>query len=420
MNHWTLPMLASVIEQFDRLPPKRHAALLDYFNINYPPHLYNDHKAKRNNALKQMNNIRAMLNKATQHFPSFITSEQLSPSAAPLEDCAIVFTAGGEGERLRLSLQKKGYPASTLENFTKATFALPGFDNNFGTLPINLIMVASLCKKYTIDIPVVITTGPAGSVTATVIPEILAKFNNFGLKHIRVIAQDERLFLTNDEHVVLQEINGELRPITHPDETGGPLMKLKSIDASTGTSLLQWFESIGCSKTIIVQATALYHQTVLPLMAAALGDHDCLGTGILRKTFPASDPYGTYVSLQTDNKSVTMILEQDVRNDATRTVIDGSGKFFLPFNTGFYAFQNALLRNSDLPNFATPPKEILPDLPRAPKIGYAATDLITLSKNPIILAIDASMFGVLKNADDLETLSEMGRAFGLQKLCKSF
>jgi uncharacterized protein YodC (DUF2158 family) len=280
-------------------------------------------------------------------------------------------------------------------------------------------MVALLCEQYNIDIPVVITTGPAGSITASVIPEILSKFNNFGLKYIRVIAQEERFFLTNDEQIVLHEINGELQPITHPDETGGPLMKLKSVDSSAGMSLLQWFDSIGCNQTIIVQATALYHPTILPLMADALGEHDCLGTGVLRKSFPSSDPYGTFVSLQKEQESVMIIVEQDVRNDITRSIMDASNNYFLPFNTGLYAFKNSLLQQNDLPDFATPPKVLRPDLPRAQKIGYAATDLITLSQDPIILTINASMFGVVKNADDLDALSGLGKAFGLQKLCKA-
>ena len=198
-------------------------------------------------------------------------------------------------------------------------------------------------------------------------------------------------------------------------------MKLKQPGVLPGgASILNWLEELGCSKTIVVQATALYDKTVLPLMASALGSHDCLGVGILRDAFPATDPYGTFVSLKTDTGTVTVILEQDVRNDHTRSITDPTGRFFLPYNTGFYAFHNRLLCDNDLPDFATPPKKLRPDLPRAPKIGYAAIDVITLAKDPIILAIDPTLFGVLKNADDLELLAEMGSRFGLNRVCGEF
>jgi hypothetical protein len=35
-----------------------------------------------------------------------------------------------------------------------------------------------------------------------------------------------------------------------------------------------------------------------------------------------------------------------------------------------------------------------------------------LANDPFILAIEPSMFGVLKTADDLERLAELGRRFG--------
>ena len=174
----------------------------------------------------------------------------------------------------------------------------------------------------------------------------------------------------------------------------------------------------GSTKTIVVQATALYDRSLIPAMAAALQTHDCLGVGILRSDFPPSDPYGTYVSITTDGVTSLQIIEQNVRNDVTRTVTNPSGRWHLPFNTGFYAFDNSLLEANGLPDFATPPKELRPGLPRSPKIGYAATDLIALARDPIILTIDPALFGVLKNADDLARLSTLGKTFGLDTLCR--
>lgn len=420
MEPWTRDGLADAVLDFDTMPFDKQSYILEYFNSRYPKDVYSAHRDMRKNALSLMNRARHAVATSQQCYPSLVTPESLQLSTAALKGCAFVFTAGGEGERLRLSLLNKGYTASQLDKFTKATFALPGFPGGLGTLQINLMMVASFCKTHQIDIPVIITTGPEQSITAEVIPELLASFNNFGLRHILVLPQDERLFLTIDEKIVLTETGEKPVPITHPDETGGPIMKLKQPLGKGKGSALDWCEARGCSKTIVVQATALYDQQVLPLMAEALGNHDCLGVGILRSTFPPADPYGTFVALQNETSKVTMIIEQDVRNDVTRTIKDPSGSYFLPFNTGFYAFDNKLLLQHDLPDFATPPKELRSDLPRSPKIGYAATDLVTLAKDPVVLALDPLLFGVLKNADDLELLSAMGNRFGLDKLCEHY
>jgi hypothetical protein len=421
MQTWTLSTLSPVIERFNSFPGDRQQEALAFLNRSFPPETYTTHRQKRRNALALMNKRREILNGATQQFPPVVPGNGLQVHTNALRGYGVVFTAGGEGERLKTSLQKKGVPEEMLQNFTKATYGLPGFPEGFGTLQTNLAMVAAMCKKSGIDIPVIITTGPAGSTTADVIPELVARHRDFGLKHLRIVTQEARLFLTNDERIVLHDVNGALQPITHPDETGGPLMKLKQPGAAPfKASVLEWLEGLGCERTIVVQATALYDQSLLPLMASALSSHDCLGVGIIRDSFPESDPYGTFVSLKTDKRLTTVILEQDIRNDATRAVTDAKGSFFLPYNTGFYAFRNRLLLDNDLPDFATPPKELRPDLPRAPKIGYAAIDVITLANDPIILTIDGSLFGVLKNADDLERLSALGKMFGLDRLCSGF
>jgi hypothetical protein len=418
MHHWTRTNAAASIFGFATCSEEQQNAILDMMNASFPFSKFEEHRMRRSNALRQMDRARSRVAESTQCFPPFVQGADLDAMAEALKGFAVVFTAGGEGERLRISLQKRGVPEAALHNFTKATFGLPGFPGNPGTLQLNLAMIATICRQTGFDIPVIVTTGPAGSTTAEVIPEILAQHKNFGLRHLAVIPQDERLFLTNDEQIVLTGEEGSTqRPVTNPDETGGPLMKLKQPGVMpSGASVLEWLDDVGCSRTIVVQATALYHQTLLPLMASALGKHDCLGVGILRSSFPPSDQYGTFVSLKNNDATVTTIIEQDVRNDDTRSITDATGAFHLPFNTGFYAFKNKLLRDNDLPDFATPPKELRPDLPRAPKIGYAAIDIITIARDPIILTIDNSLFGVLKNADDLDVLAQLGRKFGLDRL----
>ncbi len=416
-----MQQLSELIDKFTALSPSVQQNVVSLMNRAYPPEIFEQHRRRRQNALSHMNDTRKVISSATQAVPPFVSASDFEADNNALRGFAIVFTAGGEGERLKTSLLKKGVSPQALVDFTKATFGLPGFPGEFGTLQINLAMVSSICRNCRIDIPVIITTGPVGSTTDRVISETLERHDNFGLRNVCVIAQDERLFLTNDERIVLHEMNDVLCPVTHPDETGGPLMKLKQpLTASGGASVLEWCESLGCDRTIVVQATALYDRMLLPLMAAALGDHDCLGVGILRDSFAPSDPYGTFVTVKTDERDITMILDQDVRNEQPLSLTSPDGKHHLPFNTGFYALRNSLLAKNDLPDFATPPKELRPDIARAPKIGYAAIDLITLARAPVILAIDQSLFGVLKNANDLDMLAELGKKFGLDSLCTQF
>lgn len=419
MSAWDIDSLSSVINNFSQYNDDQKATICSIMNNSYPLSVLENQRNCRRRALANTNTIKESLSGAVQEFPAYILPQQLRPDTRSLKKFGLVFTAGGEGERLRLSLLKRGVPAEKLEDFTKATFPLPGFYGEMGTLPINLAMISSFCKQAGCNIPVVITTGPENSITARVIPQLLDRFNNFGLKYVKVIAQEERLHLTNDEKVVFTTIDGKLQPVTQPDETGGPLMKLKKRGSGGTESILEWFESSGCTQTILMQATAIYEQKLLPMMAEALGDHDCCGVGIMRKCFPATDPFGTYVKINKADQKRVIILEQDMRNDQTRSVVDSLNGFYLPYNTGFYAFNIRLLLENDLPDFATPPKEILPELPRAPKIGYAATDLISRARNPVVLAIDQSMFGVLKTADDLEMLSELGKSFGLETICKN-
>jgi hypothetical protein len=395
-------------------------SFLTYMNSHFPPSVYKKHLEYRHTALKNMNQTRSILGTSTQQFPSVVNWILVNASPESLKGHALVFTAGGEGERLRLSLLKEGYPAEDLEEFTKATFYLPDFYKRFGTLHINLTMIASFCSTYKIDIPVIVTTGPENSITARVIPQLLKEYNNFGLPNIKVIAQDERIHFSSDNKVVTSITDGTPLPVTHPDETGGPLMKLKQPETD-GKSVLQWLNSLGCTKTIVVQATALYDLRLLPLMAEALKGHDCLAVGITRNAFPPEDPYGTFVTLKRDDGNLqTLILEQDVRNELTRTIKDPENKMYLPFNTGFYAFENSLLEQNDLPHFATPPKEVLPDLPKSSKIGYAATDIVPAAKKPVILTMAPDMFGVLKTSKDLPVLSELGKKYGLHELCQKY
>jgi hypothetical protein len=166
-----------------------------------------------------------------------------------------------------------------------------------------------------------------------------------------------------------------------------------------------------------LQATGLYDPALLSTMAAAAKSRDCVGVGILREAFVPSDPFGTYVTIKKNATQKVVIIEQEIRNQTTLSLKDDSGRYFLPYNTGLYAFDNELLAKSDLPDYATPPKEILPDLPKSPKIGYAATDIFGLAKNAAVLCIPANSFAVIKTVDDLASVAALGKRFGIKKMC---
>ncbi len=417
MEIWTIENLGPLVQGFEKLDISSQSHLLQQMNEKFPPAVFRSHLTKRHKAMKSVTACQNVLNGATQQFPPFTPWHDLPDSPLNLKGYGLVFTAGGEGERLRLSLLARGEDPKALEDFTKATYPLQNFCNNFGALHINLALIASYCKNFNLDIPVIITTGPKGSVTERVIPEVLSKNSNFGLKHVVTIPQDERLHFTMDDRITFTMKNGLPVTVTHPDETGGPLMKLKQKPSPDKPSCIEWLESLGCSKLILAQATAIYDQRLLPVMASAAQKHDCLGVGVMRDTFEPNDPFGTFVTIKKDNNESTCIIEQGVRNETSRKIKDSNNRYFLPFNTGLYALDCDLLQKSDLPDYATPPKEVLPDLPKSPKVGYAATDILPLAKKPLILTVDPKMFAVIKTAEDLSVLAEAARGFGLEEIC---
>jgi hypothetical protein len=424
MDLWTLETARKSIHAFDELSVSQQESLIAYCNEKFPPSVFEGHVRCRKQALVNVKESKELLSGALQKFPPIISKESVSSSSGDLHGVAIVLTAGGDGERLKKSLLAKGAPEKELTNFTKATFRLPEFFKDFGSLHANLCLIASLSRRLALDIPVVVTTGPAGSITARVIPEIIRANRQFGLRHIRVIEQDERLHLTMDD-AIAYKINesGQARPITHPDETGGPLMKLKWRGGSLAAppkdrqSILEWLDDLGCTKTIVLQATGLYDPVLLSTIAAAAKSRDCVGVGILRESFAPNDPFGTYVAIEKNAPQKVVIIEQEIRNQATLSLKDETRGYFLPYNTGLYAFDNELLLSSDLPDYATPPKEILPDLPKSPKIGYAATDIFGLAKNAAVLCIPSNSFAVIKTVDDLASVAALGKRFGIEKMC---
>lgn len=414
---WTIRQLEECVAEFQSLTAQKKDELTTVLNQKFSCETYQLQNELRQKALANQIESKRVLSGAKQLYPATMQAERLSTSVTELAGYAIVLTAGGEGERLRLSLADLGYTEEQLHNFTKATFPLPGLSNDFGALQANLCLIAKICRDYDLNIPVVITTGPAGSTTAEYIPQILKKYNNFGVKLLRVICQAERLHLNNDGKIVADINSVPTSPLTNPDETGGPLMQLREV-TEAGNSCLEWFSQNNCHKILVLQATALYNPAMLSAMALAGKEFDGLGVGIARAEFLPADPYGTFVKICKNDSEQLVIVEKDIRNEETYQLKDKTETHFLPFNTGFYVFDCSLLKNGQLPDYATPPKEQLPNLPKSPKIGYAATDILTLAKNPAVLTVPAEWFAVIKSADDLNVLADLASKCGLDNIIR--
>jgi hypothetical protein len=418
MERWTKAEAQCCVYNFGSLIDAQRTSLLDFLNAHFPPAVYRQHRARQQNAVRNTEHGKSLLSGAEQKFPRCIRKSEMSGTPADLTGYAIVLTAGGDGERLRASLRELGASDESLRDFTKATFPLPGLPQGYGSLQANCAVIADLCRHSGLPVPVIITTGPAYSATAKVIPETLQSYGNFGLANIRTIAQDERLHLTA-EGLIVAVCEGDLaRPAVNPDETGGPFVKLSAPGEHGEPSAIEWLRSFSCKKIIALQATGLYDPSVILAMAAAGKQHDCVGVGILRTTFPPSDPFGTFVIVKRDGRESLAIVEQGIRNDATRGLTDETGQYHLPYNTGLYVFDTELLAGNALPDYATPPKEILPSLPRSPKIGYAITDIMPLAHSGAVLAVEPDSYENIKSAGDLPKLAALAQRFGIVDLCK--
>ena len=382
---WTKEQIEKSVFGFDKSDMQTQEKIAEFLQNNISFDEYQKQVAKREKAIANMINAKNILSGTEQKYPQHIDFPQVCVNLQDLNNCAFLIMAGGEGERLRVSLKEKGYLDDDLKDFTKATFPIPNTVYKFGALEVNLKMIS----KINSEIPVILTTGPLGSDTEKIIPKIMKENANFGVKNLEIIAQNERLHLTNDGKIVFE--NG--KPVTNPDETGGPIAKLKE------SGILEKLEKNGIKKIIVLQGTAVYSKEILPIIASAGKNFDGLGIGIQRDSFPEKDPYGTFVLAGKNLR----IIEKEVRTAETYNVKNESGKY-LPYNTGFYVFDINLLKNIALPDYATPPKIILSKIEPSPKIGYAATDIIAFAENAAVLTISDNDFCVIKNADDIDIL----------------
>lgn len=410
MANWTEEQLEKAVYSYNSFTHEEKSKVKAFLESSYSYEVYEEQVKFTKNAVENMTEAKQILDKATQVFPETLDESELQSSNQDLKEYGIVITAGGEGERLKVSLLDEGYTENQLADFTKATWELPDISGNLGALQINLKLLAEISNEIGVDIPVVVTTGPEGTTTARVIPEILKANNNFGLKNLSVIAQNEKLHLTKDLKIACKWKEDNLSLATNPDETGGPIMKLK--EQKKGTSVLETMKKAGVKKIMVLQGTAVYRPSLLRDIAKAGQSVNGLGIGIKRDSFPADDPYGTFVLLDEAGTQSLRIIEKDVRNSETESLQNDKGAF-LPYNTGFYAFDLELLEEHSLPAYASPDKIVIEGADKAPKTGYAATDTIASAATCAVLTISQEDFAVLKNSKDLAKLSEAVKRFSL-------
>lgn len=407
---WNKKLISENTHNYSELNNLQQHQLLDIVNNFCSYQEFTDMVKRKVKALQNMEEEKKILDIWDQSFPKTIDESDIDENIADYSKIAFMFTAGGEGERLRESLKKEGYCDSELNDFTKATFPIPNFKNKFGPLQINLSMINKLSERNEIDIPVIVTTGPKGSTTERVIPNICKEFDNFGLKQLKIIAQNERLHLTTENKIAWKIDDEKLKIATNPDETGGPIVAFFDNKKNR-----EWLKKLNVQKIILIQGTALYDIKIFDKMVAAANKSDGFGVAVGRKDFESNDPFGSYVNLSNNDKSFLKILEKGVRNSTTEKINDKNGNY-LPFNTGFYCFPVNLFDNKDLVDYATPPKIIFDNL-KAEKIGFSATDIISLLENPIVLTINQNDYAVIKESDDLNNLKEVAEKFRLEDYC---
>lgn len=414
MSNWTKELFFTHMESPESFSENEITILLEFLNENCPLKSFLREIEERKIALKNMEETTRLLEGATQKFPKAYDFSEIVFDENSLKKVAFFFTAGGEGQRLAQSLNKNEADKKFLENFTKATIEIKDFPEKFGTLMINLCIVKSLSDTYKIDFPVIISLGPIGSTTSKVIPKEIASFNNFGLKNIHYILQGERLHLSNEEKISLEIKNGEIKVAKNPDESGGPLKAFYD-----NKELIKNLEKNGVSKILIIQGTGIFNPDILKNTASIKADHDCYILGLPRQKFEKSDQLGTIELIEKNGKTTLRILEAHSINDTTREIQNAEKSKFLPANTGMFLFDLALFsKKLPISFYATAPKEISFSKKIAPKIGYSATDFTVFAENPAVIIISPGDFAVLKNVENMEDLSALGKKFGLIKLCE--
>ncbi len=415
---WDTEYAKASIEDFDKLSHEQAIDLLETLNREFPPEEYEKEKECLLNAFNNRERRRDLLQKGIQGFPVCVDPETGSaPEKERISKTAVLLTAGGEGQRLKESLKQNGVSNEALADITKATYPVADSPGKPGTLHIDLLLIAGICRETGTDIPVIVSTGPAGSNTAEIIPEILRKNRGFGIKNLKSIAQGKRLHLSNNKKIVWYMKEGTPQPVTNPDETGGPVARMQRREGGEKESPISWLKRLGIEHLLVLQGTAVYKKEFIYSLIKAFPESDGIAAGIPRKSFPEDDPYGTLLTIEHNSKKSLKIIEKDERDSETRSLKNLEDKTYLPFNTGLYRFSLRMLNEKRLPDYITPPKEILPGIQKAPKCGFAATDIISLAENPCVIKIAPDSFSVLKKKSDITEINRTYNESGIREIC---
>lgn len=409
MEKWDNQSVKTYIDNIENFSRDELESIVNYLNENFPIDRYEKENTERKMALEELENTKNILNTHVQKYPSCYELSEINFNENDLNNIAFFFTAGGEGQRLRQSIEKNGKKNEVLENFTKATYPIQNFPENFGTLMINLALIKSFCDKYKTDIPVIISLGPKNSTTYNYIPSSIEKFKNFGLKNLFYIAQKERLHLTDEGKITINKTDNGFKASTNPDETGGPFMAFQK-----DKNLVEKIRQLGIQKLLCIQGIGIYNPEILLKVASSNKEHDCYILGLPRENYPETDCFGTLVVLENEGKKQLRILESHMINNETRTLKSSDSSAYLPANSGLYVFDLSIFEEEiSRPFYATSAKEIEASKKLAPKIGYSATDFSRFSKNPAVLLVQNGNYSILKNIESLDDIEKLGKKFEL-------
>jgi len=409
---WTEELLEQFIYDYANYSAEDILEIIKKLNKEYPPKDVLKELLDRRSAIQENQKIKNLLKNLKDPYPKTIKLSEIKNKSVDLSSIAIVLTAGGDGERLMQSLKNEGKTEEEIKNFTKATIPLPGFADDKSTLEINLRLIQKLEESLSITIPVIVTLGPIGSKTAELIPKFLKENENFDLKKLITVPQFKRIHFSNEEKIVLDK---NLNIITNPDETGGPIVRLKYPILKNEETGIEWLKNNGVNHVLILQAIGLYDFEIIKKIVSQKNKADLIALGIIRKEFRENDYFGTFIYLNDNEKRRLKILESHVIDENIRSIKNNEEEF-LPYNPGLYLFEISLIDNiNEIPFYASSDKEIKDGVEKAPKIGFAATDLTLIAKNPKILLIDNLNFSsLIKDYESLKEVSEFRKKHNLE------
>jgi phosphomannomutase len=170
------------------------------------------------------------------------------------------------------------------EEFDTITKPITPFIGGKSPLQINLERTARLCEKYGVDIPVVIQVS-APTIQGTKM--MLAKHNNFGLRNVILVSQDENPMVDQITGRFFN-VGGEL--LTSPDGSAGAVEALanpaevisSTVDGAAEPSLtaVDWLERFQVANVTVMNGDALTPQDYMEALIGVDRDADGVAIGV--------------------------------------------------------------------------------------------------------------------------------------------